>query len=215
MATNTQWRYCHHSSTNQYSDSEPLQPRSVAQWRHRSIRSPSQYPPTPRIPYLMLPDQPAPTHFPSITPDLFPINLLWRGLSPLHASLLSDSIPAFTTISVRDASNQILCNMETGPCVLTTADFTEFLQYMVCSPLPSYADLSPIVRESVKVNFLYRSAGQGREQWERFALGTPRFGGPTGRDLLLGNTLLWTLDPDLCGVWIATVDVPRVPYQLW
>ncbi|KAJ7465364.1 hypothetical protein B0H11DRAFT_2049668 [Mycena galericulata] len=171
----------------------------------------SQCPPTPRIPFVNLPGHPF--YLRPLAPEpLFPINLSQPGLSSVQANLLSDLLPAFTTISVRDASNQVLCSIQTGSDVMTTADFAEFLQHLVRSPLPSYAGLSPVVRESVKVHFISRHGWRGHEQWDRFARGTPRFGIPAGLDLLLGNTVLWMLDLDARGVWIATVDVPRAMY---
>ncbi|KAJ7465367.1 hypothetical protein B0H11DRAFT_2049682 [Mycena galericulata] len=171
----------------------------------------SKCPPAPRIPLVNLPGHPF--YLRPLTPEsLFPINLSQLGLSSVQTNLLSDLLPAFTTISVHDASNRVLCSIQTGSDVMTTADFAEFLQHLVRNPLPSYADLSPVVRESVKLNFISRHGWQGHEQWDRFVRGTPRFGVPTGLDLLLGNTVLWMLDLDARGVWIATVDVPRAAY---
>ncbi|KAJ7493009.1 hypothetical protein B0H11DRAFT_2006879 [Mycena galericulata] len=168
-------------------------------------------PPAPRIPLVNLPGHPFYSR--PLTPEsLFPINLSQLGLSSVQTNLLSDLLPAFTTISVHDASNRVLCSIQTGSDVMTTSDFAEFLQHLVRNPLPSYADLSPVVRESVKLNFISRHGWQGHEQWDRFVRGTPRFGVPTGLDLLLGNTVLWMLDLDARGVWIATVDVPRAAY---
>ncbi|KAJ6558763.1 hypothetical protein DFH09DRAFT_1365018 [Mycena vulgaris] len=185
-----------------------LQPAYVTRRPHAPIQSAYQCPPAPRIPYLPLPGYPIPYRRPR-TPDLFPIALSQPGLFPVQASRLSVSIPAFTMISVRDTSNQMLCNVKTGSAILTTADFVQFLQYFVCTRLASYAGLSPVVQQSVEVNFVHRHGGNARAVWERFVHGTPRFGGPTGLDILLGNTILWLLDMDTSGVWIATVDIPR------
>lgn len=174
---------------------------------------PPQCPPTPRIPCRPLPGYPI--HSNPHTADLFPILLSQPGLSPAQTSRLSDLIPAFTTVSIRDTSNRVLCSVNTGSFIMTTADFVHFLKHFVCRGLPSYASLSPPVQQSVEVNFVYRHGAHGREMWDRFVRGIPRFGGPTGLDLILGNTVLWLLDLDVSGVWIATVDVPRSPYSQW
>ncbi|KAJ7137015.1 hypothetical protein C8R44DRAFT_768249 [Mycena epipterygia] len=170
-------------------------------------------PPTPHIPFRPLPGYPI--NYDPHTPDLFPILLSQPGLSSVQTSQLSDLIPAFTTISVRDTSNRVLCNVKTGSMIMATTDFVQFLQHFVCHGLPSYASLSPPVQQSVEVNFVYRHGAHGHDMWDRFVRGIPRFGGPTGLDLILGNTVLWLLDFDVSGVWIAIVDVPRSPYSLW
>ncbi|KAF8168961.1 hypothetical protein K438DRAFT_1855931 [Mycena galopus ATCC 62051] len=191
-------------------------PQTVIQRLVTSLacRSPYQNPcpPTPRIPYLTLPEQPG--YLRLQMPDLFPIDLSQVGLSSVHMALLSDPIPAFTTISARDASNYVLCNVKTGSSAMTTADVAQFLQHFVCSPLPydSYRDLSPSAREATKTNFVHRQGAKGHDRWARFVSGAPRFGVPTGFDLLLGNIRLWMLDPDILGTWVATVDVPRSRY---
>jgi len=128
---------------------------------------------------------------------------------------LSDPIPPSTTISVQDASGYVLCKVRTGSSVLSTADFAQFLQYLVRAPLPTYTDLSSTVQQSVKDHFISRHGSQGHARWDRFVSGTPRFGFPTGLDLLLGNVMLWTLDPDIRDVWVATVDVPKPRNPVW
>lgn len=133
----------------------------------------------------------------------------------MRMRLLSDSIPPFTTISVRDASNVVLCKVNTGSSVMTIADFAQFLQYLVRTGLPAHASLSPSTQQWAKVHFLSRYGSTGRAMWERYVKGTPRFGGPSGLDLLLGNIMLWMLDSDIHGVWGATVDVPRAQYSPW
>ncbi|KAJ7137035.1 hypothetical protein C8R44DRAFT_768349, partial [Mycena epipterygia] len=173
---------------------------------------PPQCPPTPRIPCRPLPGYPINCN--PHTPDLFPISLSQPGLSSVQTSQLSDLIPAFTTISVCDTSNCVLCSVKTSSVIMTTADFVQFLQHFVCHGLPSYASLSPPVQQSVEVNFVYRHGAHGHDMWNRFVRGIPRFGGPTGLDLILGNTILWLLDVDASGMWIATVDVPRSPYSM-
>ncbi|KAJ7249756.1 hypothetical protein B0H12DRAFT_1121628, partial [Mycena haematopus] len=213
MAAYSQWVY--RAETRPGADHTTIHiqnvPQTVAQRRTRSLASTyqSQCPPTPRIPYLTLPGQP--NYFRVQMPDLFPIDLSQVGLSSVHMALLSDPIPPFTTISVRDTSNYVLCNVKTGSSAMTTADFVQFLQHLVCTPLPldSYRNLSPSARESAKVNFISRHGAQGHDRWARFVSGSPRFGVPTGLDLLLGNIRLWMLDPDILGGWVATVDVPR------
>jgi len=148
-------------------------------------------------------------------PDLFPIDLSQLGPSSAHMMRLSDPIPPSTTISVQDASGYVLCKVRTGSSVLSTADFAQFLQYLVRAPLPTYTDLSSTVQQSVKDHFISRHGSQGHARWDRFVSGTPRFGFPTGLDLLLGNVMLWTLDPDIRDVWVATVDVPKPRNPVW
>ncbi|KAJ6550428.1 hypothetical protein DFH09DRAFT_613376 [Mycena vulgaris] len=210
MAANTQWTYTVTHSPGDARTTIAIQtvPAYVTRRPQAPIQSACQCPPAPRIPYLPLPgyliQYPRPR-----TPDLFPIALSQPGLSPVQANRLTVSLPAFTTISVRDTSNQVLCNVKTGSAIMTTSDLVQFLQYFVCTRLASYAELSPVVQQSVEVNFVHRHGGNARAVWERFVQGTPRFGSPTGLDILLGNTILWLLDMDSSGIWIATVDIPR------
>ncbi|KAJ7198178.1 hypothetical protein GGX14DRAFT_470440 [Mycena pura] len=164
-------------------------------------------PPAPRISYLPLPGQSV-ARRPRI-PPLFPINLE-LGISSVHTTLLTDPIPPFTTISVRDLAGSVLCNISTGPFALTSAEFAEFLHHFVRSSLPSRGNLAPRVLKSVQAHFLSRHGPNGRETWQRYNE-TTRFGAPTGLDLLLGHTLLWSLHPDPWGVWVATVDVAKDP----
>ncbi|KAJ7604483.1 hypothetical protein FB45DRAFT_1043723 [Roridomyces roridus] len=169
-----------------------------------------QCPPAPRIPFIDLPlDVPdhllndvQPAH--EIQPQpLFPIDLeQFAGLSSVHTTLLTDHISAFTTIFVCNIQNEVLCEVNTGLAFrgMTTANFVEFLQHLVDRPLTSYTDLSPAVQESVRRHDVQRrleSAWTG--SYEPFH----------GADLLLGNTVLWTLGMDYRGMWVATVDRPR------
>lgn len=162
-------------------------------------------PPAPRIPYLPLPGQSVAIR--RQIPPLFPIDLK-LGLSSVHTTLLTDHIPPFTTISVRDLTDYVLCNVSTGSSALTTAEFTQFLLHFVRSSLPSCTMLSPAIATSAKAHFLSR---HGRENWRAAANGTTHrdLGAPTGLDLLLGHTLLWSLHPSPWGLWIATVDIPK------
>ncbi|KAJ7642088.1 hypothetical protein FB45DRAFT_1054419 [Roridomyces roridus] len=171
-----------------------------------------QCPPTPRIPYLelapgisdYLKDVRSVRQLPP-TP-LFPVDLEQPGLSSVHTTLLTDHIPASTTITVCDIENRVLCEVNTGSACtgMTTADFTEFLQYLVQTRLTSYSDLSVVVQESVRRCFLRRGRSLQGYQESSFR----------GADLLLGNTLLWTLGMDHRRVWVATVDRPRGSH-LW
>ncbi|KAF7337408.1 hypothetical protein MSAN_02267200 [Mycena sanguinolenta] len=214
MAANSQWTY--RIGTGPAGDHTMIHiqtvPQSVVQRRTASVQSTRQCPPTPRIPYLALPGQPGCFRFQM--PDLFPIDLSQNGLSSVHMALLSDFIPPFTTISIRDTSNYVLCNVKTGSSAMTTADLVQFLQHVVCAPLPSdsYRNMSPSARESAKVNFISRNGAQGHDRWGRFVSGSPRFGVPTGLDLLVGKIRLWMLDPDNLGGWVATVDAPQPRY---
>ncbi|KAJ7642092.1 hypothetical protein FB45DRAFT_365413 [Roridomyces roridus] len=170
-----------------------------------------QCPPAPRIPYLdlapcisdyLLEDVRSVRQLPP-TP-LFPVDLEHPGLSSVHTTLLTDHIPALTTISVRDVKNRVLCEVNTGSACpgMTTADFTEFLQYLVQTRLTSYSDLSGVVHASGRPCFLGRGRALGYQEPFR------------GADLLLGNTLLWTLGMDHRRAWVATVDRPRGSH-LW
>ncbi|KAJ7854631.1 hypothetical protein B0H13DRAFT_2080926 [Mycena leptocephala] len=216
MAANTQWTYRMETRPGDRHTSIHIEtvPQVVAQRRPVSFvpAHQTQYPPTPYISYVPLPGHGGYAH--AQMPDLFPIDLSRPGMTTTRTTLLCDPIPAFTIISVRDISNYVLCIVETGPSAMTTADLAEFLQHFVQSQLPSFTALSPAVQYSVKDNFIRRNGLDGRARWARFANGTPRFGAPTGLDLLLGNTMLWTLDPDIFGVWVATVDIPRQRYAL-
>ncbi|KAJ7082047.1 hypothetical protein B0H15DRAFT_853352 [Mycena belliarum] len=167
-------------------------------------------PGAPRISCVALPGI-HPTAYRPPTPDLFPIALASPPLSHPHASRLCAVVPAWTSISVRDPANQVLVTLKTGAVALSTADVVQFLQHFVAAPLSPYAGLSPVVQESVGIHFMSRHGAHGRAVWQRFADGTPRFGSPTGEDLLLGRTVLWFLDADIGGGWIAIVDVPRTP----
>ncbi|KAJ7198170.1 hypothetical protein GGX14DRAFT_573731 [Mycena pura] len=210
MAARAAWTYRVVNHQDDVSPSLMIQtvPHSVAQRVTLSGSFQHKCPPAPRISSRPLPGQPG--LFRSQVPPLFPIDLK-AALSAGQNALLSDLIPAFKTISLRDLTNNIICNITTGPTTLTTAEFVQFVQYLVGNPLPSYAELAPAVRNSVRSYFIFRQGAKGRAIWQRFANGTPRFGAPRGLDLLLGHTILWTLHPDPCGVWIATVDVPKDP----
>ncbi|KAJ7636354.1 hypothetical protein FB45DRAFT_906432 [Roridomyces roridus] len=185
---------------------EHVQRRLYPSLRTRQLR----YPPTPRIPYLNLPENQSHFffHIPDANPtaaNLFPIDLSHPGpLSRMQKSRLTDHIPKFTPISIRNIRNKVLCQIETGACPMHTVDFVEFLQHLVHAPLETYDSLSQPVRESVRRYFLQRCAGNfGR---------CPGLN-PSGVDLLLGNTVLWTLDTDSQGFWVATVDLPRTSFR--
>jgi len=217
MTTNSQWAYRATTGPSGHHTIIHIQtvPQTVVQRRPASLASvyQSQCPPAPRIPYVPLPGQPV-YSCPQL-PDLFPIDLSQLELSSAHMNRLSDSISPSTTISVQNASGYILCKVRTGSSIMSTADFVQFLQHLVHAPLPTYTDLSPSVQQSVKDHFISRHGSQGHARWDRFVSGTPRFGFPTGLDLLLGNAMLWTLHLDIRGVWVATLDVPKPRYPVW
>ncbi|KAJ6612002.1 hypothetical protein B0H10DRAFT_335355 [Mycena sp. CBHHK59/15] len=164
------------------------------------------YPPTPHMPYISLPGHP--TYIRPPTPDLFPIDLTQNGLLPVHATLLSDEIPPSTTVSVFASNHHLLFYVKTGSWSLTTADFVLFMQHLVQHELPPYNTLPPNVQQYTGAYFMSRHGSQGFPRWERFVAGHPRFGVPTGVDLLLGNTSLYGLDSHLNGVWVATLYTP-------
>ncbi|KAJ7486854.1 hypothetical protein FB451DRAFT_1228190, partial [Mycena latifolia] len=156
MASNARWTYrTEHNSGNdrtpayvtarcfqaptQYTPQVPRLNHSDAQSLIRS-----QCPPTPRIPFLPLPGYPI--QYRPRTPDLFPIDLSQPGLSPAEATRLCASLPARTTISVRDIANQVLCNVKTGAVPMTTADLVQFLQHFVGTPLASSISCPGTVR---------------------------------------------------------------------
>ncbi|KAJ7182296.1 hypothetical protein C8R43DRAFT_2143 [Mycena crocata] len=196
---------------NTFSYTNCVQPPAVSQRSLALVQTPHQnwlYPPTPRIPLLNLHGQPV---YPVVPQPLFPFDLLDEELSPHQWNLLSDSIPASTTITIRDNDRYVLFNVNTGTYAMAAADLVQFLQFLVRSPLPSnsYAGLSPAVRNSVGVYFQYRTGSLGPERWRRYALGIPRFGSPTGFDLFLGKVVLWGLDDHMRGVWTALVSLPQ------
>ncbi|KAF7341500.1 hypothetical protein MVEN_01887500 [Mycena venus] len=216
MTGNSQWSYRAATTPGSLHTTIHIQtmPHALAQRRSAALAPyQAKCPPTPRIPFLPLPGQVIYSR-PQI-PALFPIDLSQVGLSSVHMALLSDTIPPFTMISVQAAAGYVLCKVKTGSSVMSTADFVQFLQYLVRTALPPYSDLSPTVQQSVKDHFISRHGSHGPARWARFVSGTPRFGFPTGHDILLGNVMLWTLDPDPLGVWVATVDVPRPRYPTW
>ncbi|KAJ7182396.1 hypothetical protein C8R43DRAFT_4779 [Mycena crocata] len=164
-----------------------------------------RYPPTPRLPVIPLPGQ---AIYSAREDPLFPINLRSTQLSSHQKNLLSDPIPALTTISVQDMDRRVLCNVNTGSYAMTSADFAQFLQFLVLSPLPSYSGLSSVVQHSVEEHFHSTWGPQAFDRWQRFVAGTPRFGSPTGLDLLLGRSALSMLDTDFFGSRMALVDYP-------
>ncbi|KAJ6611969.1 hypothetical protein B0H10DRAFT_334535 [Mycena sp. CBHHK59/15] len=170
-----------------------------------SVVSPDCVPTRPHMPYISLPGHPAYTHPP--TPDLFPIDLTQDGLLPVHATLLSDEIPLHT-VSVFTSNSHLLFYVKTGSWTMTTADFVLFMQRLVQHTLPPYSTFPPNVQQYTGAYFISRHGSQGFTRWERFVAGHPRFGAPTGVDLLLGNTALYGIDSQLNGVWVATLHTP-------
>ncbi|KAF7291361.1 hypothetical protein MIND_01280600 [Mycena indigotica] len=172
-------------------------PRQISQRRlpESAFRSRTfVLPPAPCPPYLSLPCSPRSSIDPfmlqlsqSSIDSLFPINLLPPSpflLSSYQHQLLTDVIPAHTTVNVDNCSSSLF-EVMLGSSALTTAEFATFLNFLA---------RSKISRESYAGGAAY--------------LG---FCPPTGTgatDLLLGNTVLWTLHPNPRDVWTATVDTP-------
>ncbi|KAJ7029436.1 hypothetical protein C8F04DRAFT_1116361 [Mycena alexandri] len=236
MTANTKWTYvreplyacdcCPNSRINQRATTRPgddrttiqilTVPQEVVRRGLAALASPyqNQIPPTPRIPYLPLPS-PGQNYFcRQLPPPLFPIDLLQTRISSAHVANLREPLTAFTTITVHDAPGHVFCDVKTAAAVITTADFVEFLQHFVASALPPYQDLSPAVQHDIQEHFVGESA-QRHDAWLRYIRGNPRLSCfPRGHDLLIGNTLLWMLVPEMGGGWSAMVHPPP-PRRLW
>ncbi|KAJ7082050.1 hypothetical protein B0H15DRAFT_932776 [Mycena belliarum] len=212
MSFHGRWTYTatHTSDDNPTIITIQTVPAYVTARRALALQYEQLMPATPRIACVALPGlYPAP--YRPRTPDLFPIDLFQSVPSSSLENRMCTVVPAWTSVSVRDPENQVLVTIKTGAVALSTADIVLFLQHFVAAPLSPHAGLSPVVRESVEMHFISRCGAHGLEVWERYARGTPRFGCPTGQDLLLGRTVLWYLDVDIGGSWTAIVDVPRTP----
>ncbi|KAJ7279687.1 hypothetical protein C8J57DRAFT_136508 [Mycena rebaudengoi] len=168
------------------------------------------YPPTPYISSIPLPGHPHYRRAP--TPDLYPIDLT-TNLSSSHAHHLSDVIPPFTTIAVHTASQHLLFHVKTGSYALTSAEFVHFMQHFVRTPLVPPTNLSANAKRAVKEHFMSRRGMYGHEEWRRYGNGDRRFTCPTGMDLLLGNTMMWSVGFDMHSTWTALVHTP-VPHFL-
>ncbi|KAJ7718452.1 hypothetical protein B0H16DRAFT_1897651 [Mycena metata] len=212
MTANIKWTF--RATTRPGDDRTTIQiltvPQKVVRRGLAALASPYQHqiPPTPHIPYLPLPS-PGRNYFRrQLPPPLFPIDLLQTGISSTHMANLQEPLAAFTTVAVHDAQGRVFCDVKTAATVMTTADFVEFLQHFAASALPQYQYLSPAAQYDIRKHFVGESAHR-HDAWVRYIRGNPRLSCfPRGHDLLMGNTLLWMLVPEMRGGWSAMVHPP-------
>ncbi|KAF7312808.1 hypothetical protein MKEN_00964200 [Mycena kentingensis (nom. inval.)] len=173
-----------------------------------------QLPPAPCPPYIPLPGTSTTSgamYAPGRSrpaPPLFPIDLAATTtsavLTPYQTELLTDTIPAHTTVHIYDlASRAVLFEVCTDATPLLTADVAAFLHFLAGAPLPcQWLELPAAAREHGVARMRMRGGGA--------------HSGPTGLDLLLGRTQLWSLQTyaERGGTWGATVDVVRFPVPL-
>ncbi|KAJ7598593.1 hypothetical protein C8J56DRAFT_881206 [Mycena floridula] len=141
---------------------------------------------------------------------LYPFDLTLE-INPYILDQLSGTvIPASTRIYIHDTETHV-GDIQLHQGQFTAADIIRYAQNIACGPLSStmyHHQLCDEMKHRIRNAFVSRYPGiDGLRAWEAFSRGQGANGsGPSGRDLLLGKTKVWGLNPDpVSWKWILYV----------